>query len=142
MAAEYGLEGAFTFKTDASIVYDRTKDGGSSLARQNLALEMSANGTVKMATDGAKIIGYLLDVFGDNTCSACCAGILTFKQGAQDGVTVNTSIVGGAGPSIGGQTNGYVKSAPNSVVGARAGRGIALDVHSNTAGGEVSVLLP
>lgn len=142
MAAEYGLEGGLTFKTATSITYDKDQAGGSSLARQNLAVEISANGEVQLVTDGGQVAGVLLDVFQDKTCSVIVEGLLTFKQGAVNGVTVATPIVGATGPSVGSQTNGYVKSAPSTAAGAVSGRGIATEVHSNTAAGEVSVLIP
>lgn len=142
MAAEFNVE-RLTFKTNAtSIPYDSTKPGGSDLARRNLAVHLSASGTVSIAGDNESVLGQLVDVCGDNTCSVAVRGVMTFLQGAASGVTVGDPIVGATGDSIGGQTNGYVKAAANTAAGARAGRGLATDVHSNTKGGEVSVLLP
>ena len=141
MAAEYGLGGRLTFKT-SGITFDSTKPGGSDVARKNLAVHLSGDGTVSIAGAGESVIGQLIDVFADNRCSVAVAGVLTFLQGAADGAVVGTPIVGAAGDSIGGQTNGYVAAAASSAAGARAGRGLVTEVHSNTKGGEVSVLLP
>ena len=142
MAAEYGRGGRLTFKT-SGITYDGTKPGGSDLARRNLAAHLSGNGTVSIAGDGESVIGQLIDVFADDTCTVAYEGVLTFLQGAANGVTVGSPIVGATGDSIGGQTNGYVKTAPtNQVAAAAAGRGLATEVHSNVKGGEVSVALP
>ena len=141
MAVEYSIAGALTFKTASDITYDRAKDGGSDLARKGLWVEISGDNEVQMLTAGGTPLGQLLEVFGDNTCSVCVEGLLTGLQGAVGGVSLGKGVMGAVGPSVGGQTNGYLAVPGNTVAAATAQRGLVTEILSNTAGGEILVLL-
>lgn len=130
-----------TYSTDSEITYSRTESGGSVFARANLGVELSADNTVRLVRDGGRIHGELIEVFGDSTCSVQIDEEMTLKQGAANATAVNNPIVGGTGPSIGSQTNGYCKSAPSTAAGARAGRGVVTARPTNTDGAQVSVLM-
>jgi len=131
-----------TYKTDSEITYDRTQSGGSVFARANLGVEISADDTVRLVRDNGRVLGELIEVFGDSTCSVQVDEEMTLKQAAQNGVTVNTPVIGaGSGPSIGSQTNGYVKSAGATAAAARDSRGVVTSRPTNTAGAQVSVLM-
>jgi hypothetical protein len=96
-----------TYKSDNStILYDRTKISGS--AQVGLAVSLSGDDTVQLASDGEAIEGKLLEVFPDNTCTVQTAGYPRLPAGASAAVNIGRKIVGALGPS---NAKGYVRAA-------------------------------
>lgn len=130
------------------LAYDKTQANGHVLAGKDIAVEISANGTVRPVRDGNAVAGKLILVMEDQRCLVRMEGkLLGFLQGAANGCALGEGIVGATGPSIGGQTNGYVKS-PAYTTDTDAGRkeralrrGLITSIDSNTAGGTVRVSL-
>lgn len=84
-----------TFKIDAStITYSATEDGGSAVVGR--AVNFSAANTVQLAGDGGAVIGKLLQVHSDNTCTVQIKGGMTLPGGAAASLTVGKKIVGAA----------------------------------------------
>ena len=100
-----------TFKHNNTITYSADQPGGSVHARKQFSVSMIDDDTVRLAADGVGVTGELLDVEADGYCSVIVEGQgLQGKMGAANGVGINDKVVGAVGPSVGGQTGGYLKN--------------------------------
>lgn len=96
-----------TFQADNStIVYDQTKDGGSTAV--GLAVTLSAAKTVALCADGDAVIGRLDTVEYDGSCRVQIGGGTTLPGGASATLTLGAKIVGALGAS---SAKGYIRSA-------------------------------
>lgn len=123
-----------TFIADgSSVTFDRDEEGGS--AQVGLAVNLSASKTIQTAGDGEVVIGVLLSVEPDGTCTVQVGGVATFKGGTSATLTPGTAIVG----DLLSSAEGYIQTAgTGSVAAAAAGRGRILDASDTSA---VKVLL-
>ena len=149
MATKEAVIQRYTFDADPTLLaYSEEEDNGHALAGQDIAVMVNSSGLVVPATTQRAIVGRLDVVMRSQKCTVTTFGQdVAFKQGAVGGCDVGDGIVGASGPSIGGQTNGYVTRAPNddqtsAIVTSRKSRGYVIKVVSNTAGGEVRVIFP
>jgi len=98
-----------TFLIDNStITYSVSQANGS--AQVGKAVKLSTNATVALAGDGEHVVGKLMEVFKDNTCTVQVGGFATLPGGTSATLTVGTGIVGDQG-GAGGTHNGYIQSA-------------------------------
>ena len=101
-----------TFIIDnATITFDATKAYGSASAGVKLAVSLSGNGTVQLASDGEAIVGRLEKVEADLKCTVSVGGCLGFKKGNAATVTRGTAIVGALGAAA---AKGYIRSAASA----------------------------
>ena len=108
-----------TFKTHSSLAYSATADFGNTNAGKNLWVSLSADNTVRLAQDNAVLIGRLLEVRKNGTCS-----VEVFAQKTK-------AVIGEAvarGNSLIGDGAGKVKPAAATVTRPR---GIALSAGTN-----------
>lgn len=132
LAVAYGEIGAVfaTLKIDNStITYSATSDGGS--AEVGRAVNLSAADTVKLAADGEHVLGKLIHVESDNTCTVQIAGAMTLPGGNGAGLTLGKKIVGAASAV---PANGYIREVATATA-AELGlcRGLILDAGTTTA---------
>ena len=120
----------YTFLIDNStITFDSTKVNGS--ASVGLAVTMSAAKTVALTADGDAVIGQLIQVFADNTCTVKCGDVLTLPGGASATLTLGTAIVGALGAS---SAKGYIRSAASGTAAELIKcRGAIIDAGTTTA---------
>lgn len=96
-----------TFLIDNStITYDATKDGGSS--QVGLAVTFSADDTVALCADGDFVLGKLILVEADGTCTVQTKGGVTLGAGNGATVTAGQQIVGALQVS---SAKGYIRNA-------------------------------
>jgi len=131
LAVEYGGIGGkyVTFKIDNStIVYAATSNGGS--ASVGLAVGMSAADTVQLVSDAEEVVGKLISVESDNTCTVQVRGGMELPGGTGASLTLGKKIVGDLLVSA----KGYVREV-NTAVPAELGvaRGMILDAGTTTA---------
>jgi hypothetical protein len=102
-----------TFLIDNStITYDATKDGGSS--QVGLAVTFSANDTVALTQDSDFVLGKLMVVESDGTCTVQTKGGCTLPAGNAATVTAGSTVVGALGAA---SAKGFVRNT-NSAVAA------------------------
>ena len=138
-----------TYTADATLLaYSQAQDNGHALADEDIAVEIQDDGDIVPVSDGEAIIGRLDIVMRSQKATVTTFGQeIGFKQGVVSGCRLGEGIVGDTGPTVGGQTNGYVRAPAQSddasgrTERARA-RGVVTRVVSNTAGGEVRVTFP
>ena len=110
-----------TFKHDATITYSATEVGGSVHANKHFTVKSTGNGEVGLAGAGDAILGELFDVSADGNCLVAVEGQglqgLSGGTGANGVAATGVKVVGGTGPSVGGQTGGYIKTAGADVDG-------------------------
>ena len=131
LAVAYGGIGArfATFKIDNStITYLATADGGSS--QVGLAVTLSAADTVALVADAGAVLGKLIHVESDNTCTVQIAGAMTLPAGTGASLTPGKAIVG----CLLVAARGYIREV-NTAVAAELGvcRGVILDAGTTTA---------
>lgn len=95
------------FKHDSTIVYDRTKAGGS--AQVGLAVTMAADDQVTLIGDGERLLGKLIGVEPGGVCAVQVAGFMRLPAGDSATVTVGSAVVGDLGAS---SAEGYIQTAP------------------------------
>jgi hypothetical protein len=119
-----------TFLIDNStITYDSTKDGGSS--QVGLAVSFSANDTVKLSEDGNFVLGKLVAVESDGTCTVQTKGGCTLPAGNAATVTAGSTIVGALGAA---SAKGYVRNtASGTAAELVAQNGRIYDASTTTA---------
>lgn len=82
-----------TFKIDNStITYSATSNGGS--ASVGLAVTLSAADTVALVADAGAVLGKLVKVEADNTCTVQIAGGMVLAAGTGASLTLGKAIVG------------------------------------------------
>lgn len=122
-----------------TIVYDATQEGGSEHARKHFWVSEEGDGTVKLADNNNTLVGELMDVYADNTCSVATTGEgLQGISGAANGVNRGNQLVGATGDAIRGQTGGYVKNAGTQV----NGRGVTTTVPAAAKNTVVTINFP
>jgi len=118
-----------TFSGDGSIVYDATKPNGS--AQVGLAVKMTGNSTVGLTTDGSMVVGKLIRVADDGSCSVQTEGGMTLPGGLAATLTAGLPIVGATGAAA---AQGYVRAVAPAVLAEVANeRGFILDSSTATA---------
>ena len=125
-----------SFPTD--LTYSETVDFGNASAGKNNAVSLDGDGKAKLAENNEGVIGTLAEIAPDGSALVEMGGIQIMKQDAVDGVTEGSAIVGGGAIS---SANGFINTAPAAAAQIPVARGIALEVLSNTAGGEVLVYM-
>lgn len=110
---------------DSTITYSATAPYGSTVAGLNLAVSLSADGTVKLAADAEAIVGRLELVEADNKAKVAVRGKrMRFKGGTSATLTRGFKIVGDllvAAP-------GYVREAASGTAAElNKGRGYIID---------------
>lgn len=122
---------ALTYKIDnTTITYDADELGGSSVARKDNSVSMSDDDTVKIGADGDTCVGFLNDVYADDTCSVTVEG---YDLDANKGTTalgLNQHFVCAG--------NGLIKP----VGSATNGRGVVVKTLAAGTAGKVRVNLP
>lgn len=100
-----------TYKGDNStIVYDKTKEGGSDA--YGLAAVLSGNGTVKLAEDGEKIIGKV-GVVEPGPKVTILNGFVSLPAGDSATVTAGFGIVGDLGAA---SAKGYIRNVAKATL--------------------------
>ena len=122
---------ALTYKIDNStITYSASELGGSDVARKDNSVSMHADDTVKIGANNDTLVGFLNDVYPDNTCSVTVTGfdLQANKAGSAVGLGNNLVCAG----------NGEVKNAGT----ATDGRGVVVQTLSGNTKGKIRVNLP
>jgi len=125
IAAEYA-----TFQIDNStITYDVDQAGGA--AAVGSAVNLSAAETVQLAGDGGAVLGKLIKVEEDDTCTVQTRGFMQLPGGTGASLTLGKSIVGAASAT---PTDGYIREVATATA-AELGlcRGIIVDAGTTTA---------
>lgn len=120
----------YTFMIDNStITYSATTAGGS--ASVGLAVTMSAAKTVALTADGDAVVGKLIQVFGDNTCTVQLGDVLVLPGGTGASLTLGKKIVGALGAA---NAKGYIREVATATA-AELGkaRGMIADAGTTTA---------
>lgn len=100
---DYGAE---TYDNDATIVYAAAEPGGS--VSVGLAVKVTAAKECGLATDGAAILGKLIQVEADGKCTVQTRGYTTLPAGNAAAVTVGKRFVGALGAA---SAKGYIREA-------------------------------
>jgi len=93
-------------ETTPTIVFDRTKVGGS--AQVGLAVTLLTPGKIQLAADGDRVLGRLDGVEADNKARVQMGGYMTLPGGASATLTVGLAIVGALGAA---GAKGYIRVA-------------------------------
>lgn len=115
---------AVTIAHDNTIVYDRTKAGGS--AQVGLAVSIESDGVVTLVGDGENVFGKLIKVEPDGFCVVQIAGMMTLPGGTSATLTAGLKIVGDLLVSA----EGYVQAVSTQDT---VSRGIIVDASDPTA---------
>lgn len=94
-----------TFTHDSTIVYDKTKTGGS--AQVGLAVTAGVDNEVTLIGDGERLRGKLLAVEPGGVCTVQIAGFMSLPGGASATLTVGGLVVGALGAA---SAKGYIKT--------------------------------
>jgi hypothetical protein len=128
-----------TFAIDnTTITYDKTAANGigGQTANTGLAVSLSANGTVQLATTDDAIVGKLMSVEADNKAAVQVAGYTGFKGGSAATLTLGLPILGALGVS---SARGCIKVVPTATTPTAAevnaiakGKGQLVDASDTT----------
>lgn len=88
-----------------TISFDKSQQFGSAQAGKDLAVTLSAAGTVALAADGDRVIGTLELVERDGKCSVKTGRYCKFKAGTSASLTLGKAIVG----ALRSSAKGYVR---------------------------------
>lgn len=114
---------------NSTIVFDKTKSRGC--VSVDLAVTLSASGTVALCADGDPILGRLDSVEADNKCAVQVEGFTTLPGGLSATLTVGRKAVGALGAS---SAKGYVRVvAPGTAAEAAAPGPVIIDSGTATA---------
>ena len=121
---------AITLLIDGStIVYDATVAGGNSAVGR--AVTLSAASTAALAADGEAIVGKLIMVNPDATCTVQVEGFCLLPGGNGAGLTLGLPIVGALNAS---NAKGYIREVASATAAELAkGRGKIFDAATTTA---------
>lgn len=127
---DLGKPEEYTFLIDNStITYSSSYARGS--ASVDLAVKMSAAKTVALADDGSAVIGQLMQVFADNTCTVKVGPTLVLPGGNGASLTLGKKIVGALNAS---SAAGYIREvATGTAAELGKARGAILDAGTTTA---------
>ena len=118
-----------TYRIDnATIVFDKTKPGGS--ASVGLAVVLSTDRTIALVADADPVEGKLIEVYADNMAAVQVAGYCEFPGGNAASLTIGQKFVGALGP---GAAKGFIRVA--APFGAAYAQAQAID--SNNARGAI-----
>jgi len=96
-----------TYKIDnATIVYDKTKPGGS--VSVGLAVVLSTDRTIALVADADPVEGKLLEVYADNMAAVQVAGYCEFPGGNAASLTIGQKFVGALGVAA---AKGFIRVA-------------------------------
>ena len=128
----YGDIGALrvTYKHDDTIVYDKTKVGGSAQVGLAVTLFGEADDTVSLVGDGEQVEGKLLEVHSDGYCVVQVAGYMELPGGSGATLTQGSKIMGDLGAS---SAEGYIQAITADAAGAVVGRGVIVNNDTTTA---------
>jgi len=116
---------------DSSITYDATEDRGCASTMRDMAVSLSAAGTVQLAGDAEPVVGKLIEVYADDKCLVQVGGNLTLPGGSGATLTLGYAIVGDLGA---GSAEGYIRISDGATAAEIAGqRGQILDAGTTTA---------
>lgn len=127
---DLGVERKVTYLIDNStITYSSSQVNGS--ASVGLAVTFSAAKTVALAADGESVVGQLVQVFADNTCTVKIGPRLVLPGGNGASLTLGKAIVGALNAS---SAKGYIREVATATA-AELGRcrGIIEDAGTTTA---------
>lgn len=126
----YGEIGArrVTYKHDDTIVYDKTKTGGS--AQVGLAVTIESDDTVTLVGNAEIVEGKLIEVYSDGFCSVQVGGYMELPGGDSATLTIASKIMGDLGPS---SAEGYIQAISVDAAGAVVGRGRIVNNDTTTA---------
>jgi hypothetical protein len=100
-----------TYKIDNStITYSSTATRGS--ASVDLAVSLSADDTVQLASDAEAIEGKLIEVMADNYCTVQVGGYMTLPGGDSASLTRGKRIIGDLGAAA---AKGYIREVATAV---------------------------
>ena len=122
------LEATF-FIDDSTITYDADEAGGA--ATVGRAVNLASAETVQLAGDGESVLGKLILVENDNTCTVQVKGFMTLPGGNGASLTLGKAITGAAS-SV--PADGYIREVATATA-AELGvcRGIIVDAGTATA---------
>ena len=124
---------AESYKYDASIIFDATKERNSS--QVDLAVTAKGNGIVGLAADGEKIVGKLELVEADGICAVQVEGGCELKGGTGATLTAGSAIVG----ALNGGNKGYIRNvAPATLAEVAVAKH---EIYSAADATKVSVML-
>ncbi|MGE3267170.1 MAG: hypothetical protein AB7P40_00385 [Chloroflexota bacterium] len=125
--AEYG-----SFDADAAtIVYSATVAGGASAV--GLAVTMTSTAkTISTTADAEPVLGKLISVEPDGTCTVQVGGVMELPGGTAATLNEGTRIVGALGGAS-GTAEGYIRSVGTAAAEAHVGRGMIEDGATATA---------
>lgn len=114
---------------NSTITYSSSQVNGS--ASVGLAVTFSAAKTVALAADGESVVGKLMQVYADNTCSVKIGPRLVLPGGNGASLTLGKAIVGALNAS---SAKGYIREVATGTA-AELGRcrGIIEDAGTTTA---------
>lgn len=114
---------------NSTILYDKTKAGGSS--QVGLAVSLSAADTIQLTADGDPIYGVLVSVEWDGKCTVQVGGFAQVAGGLSALLTNGLKVVGALGAS---SARGYVRAiAVATLADVAAGRGRIVNSTTATA---------
>ena len=112
LAREYeGINGHYTtYDADgSSIVFDRTKDGGSVAVGLAVTQTGKTDGQIGLTTDGSYVTGKLIKVEADGKCTVQDGGFCKLPGGNAALLTQGAKIVGALGAA---SAPGYIRAVP------------------------------
>lgn len=121
-----------TFKADGvTIVYDKTKTGGSAAVGLACRLMPGTAKTVETVGDAEHVLGQIEQVFADSKVSVRVEGVLVLPGGASATLTPGSKIVGALGAA---SAEGYVRSvAAATLAEVAVAEGFILDATDATS---------
>lgn len=125
-----------TAKIDNSTITHSAATAGGS-ASVGLAVNYSASKTVRLVSDAEPVLGILVSVEPDLTCTVHCGPVITAKGGASATLTPGSKIVGALGAA---SAKGYIRSvAAGTLAEVAVAKGEIMDAETTTA---VQVRMP
>jgi hypothetical protein len=130
----YGGIGALrvTYKHDNTIVYDKTKVGGSAQVGLAVTLFGEADDVVSLVGNAEPVEGRLELVESDGFCVVQVAGYMELPGGTSATLTQGSKIMG----DLGGESTtdeGYIQAISADAAGAVVGRGAIVNNDTTTA---------
>lgn len=128
----YGDIGALrvTYKHDDTIVYDKSKIGGSAQVGLAVTLTGEADDVVSLVGNGEMVEGKLLEVYSDGYCVVQNGGYMDLPGGESATLTKGAKIMGDLGPS---NAEGYIQAVSADAAGALVGRGAIVNAGTPAA---------
>ena len=128
----YGEIGALrvTYKHDNTIVYDKTKAGGSAQVGLAVTLVGEADDVVSLVGNAEHVEGKLIEVYADGFCSVQVGGYMELPGGDSAKHTQGAKIMGDLGHD---NAEGYIQAISADAAGAVVGRGTIVNAGTTTA---------